>query len=66
MQTPALQFPIEPHLLTPFYQWLPKAWQDKLYPWTFWGFMQQGRPTPDQYENHIKASAVSPNYSSLK
>ena len=30
MQTPAREFPFEPHWLTPFIHWLPKRWQVKL------------------------------------
>ncbi len=43
-QTPAFEFPLEPHVLTPFFHWLPKATQEKLLPWTVWALIQ--RPPP--------------------
>lgn len=42
VQTPARSFPIEPHLLTPFIQYLPKAVQHRIVRWT-----PRGLLTPD-------------------
>lgn len=42
VQTPARSFPIEAHLLAPYIQYLPKALQHRLAPWTPRGWM-----TPD-------------------
>jgi ubiquinone/menaquinone biosynthesis C-methylase UbiE len=40
IQTPNRNFPIEPHVLTPFIHWLPKAWQGRLLRnFTFWGWI---------------------------
>ncbi len=40
VQTPNRNFPIEPHLLTPFVHWLPKAWQARLLRnFTLWGWI---------------------------
>jgi hypothetical protein len=40
VQTPNRNFPIEPHLLTPFVHWLPKRWQARLLRnFTFWGWI---------------------------
>ena len=47
VQTPAYECPIEPHFLTPFFHWLPKAWRVKLAcNFTVWGWIQ--RPKPDE------------------
>jgi len=37
VQTPAREFFIEPHLVTPFIHWLPRKWQLKLAKYTLWG-----------------------------
>ena len=40
IQTPAKEFPIEPHLLTPFIHWLPLNWIPTLLQhFTVWGWM---------------------------
>jgi ubiquinone/menaquinone biosynthesis C-methylase UbiE len=40
IQTPNRNFPIEPHLLTPFIHWLPKNWQARLLRnFTVWGWI---------------------------
>ena len=46
VQTPAYECPIEPHFVTPFFHWLPKAWRLKLARnFTLWGWIQ--RPEPE-------------------
>jgi ubiquinone/menaquinone biosynthesis C-methylase UbiE len=40
IQTPNRNFPIEPHVLTPFIHWLPKKWQGRLLRnFTIWGWI---------------------------
>jgi len=40
IQTPNRNFPIEPHVLTPFIHWLPKNWQARLLRnFTVWGWI---------------------------
>ena len=44
IQTPAREFFLEPHLITPFVHWLPPSWRRRLYRnFTVWGLMN--RPT---------------------
>lgn len=38
-QTPAREFFIEPHYITPFIHWLPKKWQRKLLRFSVWGLI---------------------------
>jgi hypothetical protein len=46
IQTPNRNFPIEPHVLTPFFHWLPKSWQGRLLRnFTVWGWIT--RPDAD-------------------
>jgi hypothetical protein len=46
VQTPAREFFIEPHLITPFIHWLPVHWRRRLLRnFTVWGWMT--RPSPD-------------------
>jgi hypothetical protein len=40
IQTPARSFPLEPHLLAPYVQYLPKSVQHRIVRWTPRGFLQ--------------------------
>jgi hypothetical protein len=51
VQTPAKSFPIEPHLLTPFIHYLPRALQRKLLRFTVWGLV--AKPSPEQREDFL-------------
>jgi SAM-dependent methyltransferase len=45
VQTPARGFPIEPHVLAPFFHFLPRSWQRRLARnFTIWGWLT--RPDP--------------------
>jgi SAM-dependent methyltransferase len=65
VQTPNRWFPIEPHLLTPFLHYLPRAMQGALaHRWTVWDAFE--RPSPDRrafyiehYLNNIRLLAAS-------
>jgi hypothetical protein len=59
IQTPAREFPIEPHLLTPFYHWFPRRFQERFFRWTVWGLLQSHRPTLAEYEEHTRAYMLS-------
>lgn len=48
VQTPAKSFPVEPHLLTPFIHYFPRALQRKLLRYTVWGLV--AKPTEEQRE----------------
>jgi ubiquinone/menaquinone biosynthesis C-methylase UbiE len=49
VQTPNRNFPIEPHVLTPFIHWLPKSWQRPLVRnFTVWGWIT--RPSVERRE----------------
>jgi hypothetical protein len=46
VQTPAREFPFEPHLLAPFIHWLPPKWQHRLIRrFTGWGIIT--KPSPE-------------------
>jgi Methyltransferase domain len=48
VQTPAKSFPIEPHLLTPFIHYLPRAIQRRLLRFTVWALV--AKPTAQERE----------------
>ena len=58
VQTPAREFPLEPHLLTPFIHWLPPSLQERLLPWTVWALLR----TPAErsvWAEHVRARLLS-------
>ncbi len=52
VQTPAQEFWIEPHFMTPFIHWLPKSWQHRLTRnFSVWGWLT--RPNVQQVADFI-------------
>jgi hypothetical protein len=52
VQTPNRRYFLEPHLLTPFVHWLPRAWQARVVGWgTVWEWIV--RPSPDRREYYL-------------
>jgi hypothetical protein len=52
VQTPARSFPIEPHLLAPYFQYWPYRWQRRLARWfTLWGLLTQ--PTEERIDEML-------------
>lgn len=52
VQTPAYEFPVEPHFFTPFIHWFPKRIQRRLLRnFTLWGIL--GRPSPAGIESAL-------------
>ena len=42
VQTPAYEYPIEPHYMAPFIHWLPRKVQKRIARWcTLWGWIEQ-------------------------
>ena len=56
VQTPARSFPIEPHLISPFVHYLPKALQRHLIRWfTVWGWLHKpSRPDIDAFLEEVR------------
>ncbi len=53
VQVPNRWFPIEPHTLTPGFQFLPKRWQARLARnFTVWGWLQ--RPTREEARGYVE------------
>jgi methyltransferase family protein len=45
IQTPAREFPVEPHFLALFLHWCPRSWQRRLLRWcSLWGWLARPRP----------------------
>ena len=56
VQTPAKEFPVEPHVLTPFIHWMPKKVQMKLAKWftvRSW-ILDQTRPTRQSIQDLVE------------
>ena len=57
VQTPAREFPVEPHYLTPFVHWLPISIQRRLLRnFTLWGILT--RPTDDDVERALSETRL--------
>jgi hypothetical protein len=57
VQTPNQNFPIEPHLLTPFIHWLPVAWRSRLLRnFTLWGWIT--RPDEDARARYLRTTRM--------
>jgi len=56
VQTPAYEFPVEPHYFTPIVHWLPKRVQRRMLRYfTVWGLLQRpSRQAVDQYIDELR------------
>jgi SAM-dependent methyltransferase len=51
VQTPAFEFPVEPHFVLPFLHWLPRAVGRRLVPFGLWALL--GRPTRAHMDSYF-------------
>ena len=57
VQTPAYEFPFEPHYMTPFIHYIPRSIQKKILRWwTLWGWIE--RPTRDQINFMVETTRL--------
>lgn len=52
LQTPAKEFPIEPHFVMPGLHWLPRRWARHAVAWTPWALLS--RPTPAHQQAYFE------------
>lgn len=53
VQTPAREFPVEPHFVAPLIHWLPKSWRKRVARFgTLWGWVE--RPTAERVEEIVE------------
>jgi hypothetical protein len=64
VQTPNRDFFLEPHLVTPFFHWLPRSWQGRLLRnFTLWGWIT--RPDASAQSRYLNTTRML-NYTELQ
>jgi len=58
VQTPAWEFPVEPHLLTPFIHWFPQSTYERLIPLSVWGLLRNAEERA-AWSRHVRARLIS-------